>query len=225
MLIFKKVETAIKQVYAQKSQETEAAGLAVLEKELSLLKEISEYIKEGSWLSRKPALERLLVILKKGPEAAMKQYDCTRESINSTLTGYSRRLEKLIGVDTIDLILHGEVEKARMQFYTGTNQVALEKLIAEEVMESFPESAFNDTNLSSCMTEFKMLKVVSKAYLTSLYKKVDVNKLAYIRYIMESMDSDFAQDKIEIYKFLTGESNDVAALEAYLQNRVDPTSL
>lgn len=216
MLIFKELETAIRSVKAEMKQESEPKALALLKREYDALCEIRDFVKNGKWLQEN-AKERLLYCLKNNISMAATKYNCTTASISSSMTKYSRKFEKLIGINTISLICSGEVEKGLMQFYFGTGEMGLGKLLVRDFTEIMPKGKKSEIEACECLNEIKLLRIYSKIYCDNAMLNINKDKLALIRYIMESNDPAYVSERAAIFDFLTNSSADMNKLKKELE--------
>lgn len=217
MLFFKRLEIVIKRLYAEKKQETDSDSLALLNDKLDLLLEISEFIKSGKWLNRQSATDRLLYCLKHSVSESAEHFGCSTFSINSSMTNYSRKIEALLGDNILELIAEGRLSEAKLQFYWGTGQVSTNKLFFADFIDMLPSAKYEgDVDILDCGVELKFLKVCSIAYIKSLFAKIDKEKLAYLRYVLEKDSADTVQERMALFNFLNDDEISITDLKKEL---------
>lgn len=216
MLFFKRLENAMRSIYAERKQETDEDNIALLDEKLELMKEISEYIKKGTWLGKKSAVERLQYCLKHTVPESAAHFGCTTECINSSMVNYSRKIEKIIGNNIIEMINKGQIEEARLQFYLGADEISFKRLFLDDVLDFMPSAKYSDIDIMTCGGELKFLRACSTSYIKALLTKVDGDKLAYLRYIIETDDSDTTQERLAIFNYLNDSEINITELKKEL---------
>ena len=222
LTVFKKIEAAIKQVAYAKTQTDNEEELALLDEEMAALKEISNFIKEGKWLKKSTAVDRLLYTLRHGVPKAAEYFGCTKENLRSTLTNYSKKLEGIIGSDTIDIILNGNPQGGLMQFYFGSNIFSVDKILMNAASEYMPAPKYNpDFRVSDCINEIKLLRICSDAYMKSVLERINMDKLSYILYVLteNNSDEDISVLRQELYKYLVSKEGNIDALKRVILDR------
>ena len=217
MLIFKQLEHAIKSVTREKKQTNDTKKLALIDEKLNALFEISEYIKAGEWLGKTSAIDRMRYSLKHTIAETAEKFECSKDSVSSSLTKYSRKLEGLIGSNTISMIVEGKVREGLVQFYLKSGAFSVEQIIASDVHSYLPDQAeLEDCSIAECLNELKVLRICSSAYIKNLFKRVSLEKVAFLLYILNSEDSKYADIRREMYMFLTSKEGDIDAFKRFL---------
>lgn len=204
MTIFKQLEEALRSIDSEYKQAASESDRLVLKEKKNFLLEIRKYILDASWLAKNPAKMRLKIILKNGTRKAAEQLNCTELSILNSMTSYSKTLRGIIGENTIDLALSGNLEDARLQFQRGSNFLSFSDIIAiKDDLLPMSQSSI-DFDLADCAKEIKFLQQCSEAKINNIIASLDSDKLAYLRYILESKKLTNAQTsmRLDLYKVL-----------------------
>ena len=213
LLIFKELEKDVKSLTKLINSSDSDADIDLYREQLKALKEISQYAKNGDWQSAK-AKERLLYTLRNGIEKSAKHYNCAQSSINSSLTNYSTKFKKRIGIDTVEKIMRGDVQGGLMQFYFGIGKITLNNVFVDNIMEFMPKSKHkNNIRFEDCIAELKLLRICSVAYMTNMFNRVDKSKIAHLLYLLQENDSDIQMRKA-LYNYLTSDKGDLEELLA-----------
>lgn len=206
LLFFKRLEKETQRVFRECKREVVGEHKDLLSSELQLLMEIADYVKNGAWLSPK-AMERLCYCLKHSVSDCAAHFDCDKQSIYSSMNKYSRKIEQLLGDNIIDLIVSGKVEEARLQFDMATNALSFDKLFLEGFVNKLPNSRYSgDCLLSDCVQELTFLKAFSLANQYKMFKGLNKDKLAHIRYVLEVNDSDTVNERQILWEYLSNSS-------------------
>lgn len=207
MLVFREIEEAIRKtkVELRNYKDVDAKRYAKATRKLEALTEILTYIKSGGWATTKKSCDRLLYAMKNGTSAAAKYFETTEDSINASLSQYSKSIRKLIGADTLELILNGDVEEGIIQFHCCSGTVTLEKLLLDNPILQIPKYCSDPMKykIEDCKTELQFLN----KYLDSRFRRelemCDPDKLAYLRCLINN-GTVSVYDRAMLVKYLSG---------------------
>lgn len=209
MLIFRRVSRAVKEVQANlKDKNLFSEEERQLEqKKLDALMLIVDFIIKQEYLSHQKSKERLSFFLKNkfDYEKTRLHFNTSKNSIEASVSYIGKKLENLIGPNTINMILEGRVDEALTQFYIGTGQVKTDEWFIEGVKSYFPTPNKDVTlSLPDCKEEIHLLGVFTKLHLEGLVNSYDHNKLAYLLYILNSTDEKVADERQVLFRLLKG---------------------
>lgn len=178
---------------------------------LKAIHEIEEYIIDFKWL-RNPSVKTLEqiryfithncsykdTIAKFGVELSALQVCIYRASI---------ALESKIGVETMDLLANSkskeEVDMAMNIFTTHIGYVKTSELLVKEAGKELPEAKRGiDIEPQDCLKELSFIRTYSVGALKKALKNINMDKLAFIFYILEEDNSNLKYEKALYYKFL-----------------------
>lgn len=220
MLIFKELEDAIRKTRDEiKRVRDIPVKYEKAQRKLEALTEILNYIKTGGWSTTNKTTERLLYVMKNGMSAAAQFYNTTEDSIAASVSQYSKRIRKLIGEDTISLILAGNVEEGLMQFRCCSGTISLDKMLLQLPITHIPKHFVDDgrLKLSDCGTEIQFIGRYLDTVFRRELEKCDPVKLAYLRWLLDK-NTVSIYERSAFVKFLTGEM-DYHELMAFLNKR------
>lgn len=208
-LIFRKYIEAKEQIEASlRRKELSGEDFSLETKQLCALREIFYYIKNESWVSQERTRRKAIIFLKHHCS-----YEKTRDELNASsknsievsMSTLSKRLEAKIGSNTIDLILEGKIDEAKIQFQACTGMLNPKDYVIEGLIDLLPPPVHSHTTLSKCEKELKLLLVFTQNHLTELAAKYNQENLSYLMYVLTSTDRAIANDRRVLYQLLKGE--------------------
>lgn len=126
-------------------------------------------------------------------------------ALETSIWRASTLFKEMIGVSTVDLLKELRLKEAETQLYVCIGKLSLKNITSDVVMSFMPESSKNvGIDLSTCRNELKILKGLTKSNLEDIFGRLDKDKLAYIRYILEVSDTTVAKERAVLYDFLEG---------------------
>ncbi|MGE7751585.1 hypothetical protein [Lysinibacillus fusiformis] len=224
-LIFRKLIEAKEQIEASlRRKELSSEDFSLETKQLCALREIFHYVKNERWISQERSKRKALVFLKNHCS-----YEKTRDELNATsknslevsLSYISKKLESRIGKNTIELIMEGRLDEARIQFETGTGKLNPRDYLIEGFFNLLPPPVHSHTSLSTCEKELKFLLVFTINHLMELAVKYNQENLSYLMYVLTSMDRAIAEERRVLYQLLKGEySRDASGESLNLNSQI-----
>ena len=173
---------------------------------MRLLKTLIHFIKTDA-IKQAPAKAKLDALMTTHFDYARvaNMFHTSVSSIKASISYLSKSIESKVGVDTLDLLLAGDLETAHANFLECSRLYSLDDLIVGDIKTLIPHRVPKVINLIECEAELKFLKVVSKEHFSTL----DLNRLILIRYILEGKDTRYQQERQLLASYLKG----VIALE------------
>lgn len=215
MHIFKKMQNAkkelLKNIEIYKSDEK---FVQLENAKLEALEIIIEYTKSCSWLKRSNSVNRMKALFEFNfnTSKVADYLGVNQGSIKASLTYLSNTLAEAIGTNTIDLIMEGHVDVAMLQFRTSTGCMNLEDTIPKQILDIIPTGDSHGQLINECKTELVFLKALSYVGLNRKISTLDKDKLALILDIMLKGDTNYAKERLLIYKYLNDEIKDTDSL-------------
>lgn len=207
MLVFKEIEAHIKKAKldSRNFKDVDQKRYNRAMRQLEALTEILNYIKSGEWAATRKACDRLLYTMKNGISASATHFGTSENSISASLTQYSNTIRKLIGNDTLDLIMNGDVEEGLIQFRCKSGTISFEKLLIDNPVQQMPKYALGTEryNLEECATELQFLYRYLDVSFRRELEKCDAKKLAYIRCLLNNSTVS-VYERAAVVKYLTG---------------------
>ncbi|WP_096202929.1 hypothetical protein [Bacillus sp. FJAT-45350] len=210
MLIFRKVARAVKEVQGNLNDQNlyNEDERQLEQKKLDALMLIVDFINKQEYLSHQKSKERLKYFLKNklDYEKARLHFNTSKNSIEASVSYIGKKLEKLIGLDTIDMILEGRIDEALTQFHIGTGKVKTSDWFIEGVHNYLPEPK-KDILLSfeDCQEEITLLGMFSHFYLEDLFKLYNADKLSHLLYVLNSTDAKIADEREILCRLINGD--------------------
>lgn len=222
MLIFKKLQSAIKATKKNLVLYSSSSDLGELEKEkLALLMSIVDYINTYEWLQRDSIKERVKAFLKSKYDynKVAEEFGITKNSLQVSITYASKVLENKIGSNTIDLILKGELETAKLQLNLGLDVFNGLSLVIGDIADKLPQAANNTSiGLCDCTKELEFLSAYTYIKALSSLEGLDKAKLSFIRYVLESNDEKYSNERNLLIKYLNGVVGGIGELKELLKS-------
>ena len=172
---------------------------------MKLLKMIIQFIKtEG--VKQAPAKAKLDAIMTTHFDYARvaSMFNTTVNSIKASISYLSKSIESNVGVDTLDLLLAGDLESARSNFQACSNIYNLNDLIIGDIANRIPLRVPKEMDLGCCIGELEFLKSVSLPYIRKEFTNLSLEKLILIRYILETSDSRYSNEKRLLHAYILG---------------------
>jgi hypothetical protein len=210
-ILFRQLITALQEVESNlKTFKKDGADRNLELKKLDALTKIQDYIMGFTWIQQSGLKRKIEVFLKNGLNYNLTVETLELPSKNAlevSITYANKQLEKLIGSNTIELIRKGDVGAAMLQFHTGVGNVLLtEDFLVQDIVAMLPEAEYvGDISATDCSAELKFLNLITYRVLKSQVNKLDHRKLAFLRHILESSDSNFSFERTIIARYLQGE--------------------
>lgn len=153
----------------------------------SLLDELITYRDSYEWMYKLKSKERMKVFIESGCDynTVADVFGIEYNAVKSMVHWGSEKFKSKVGENTLDLIGQGLIEEARAAFYISSGKIRVENLLCDEFIKYMPQAKFAIYNLKDCEKELKVLRAVSKVRINKMGKGIDLNKLAYLRYLIE----------------------------------------
>lgn len=173
------------------------------------LTEIWDWVLTGAWSTHKEFVSRVVCLLTTDRDAAIKQLGLTGiNHANTLLYRANTTLEAEIGSDIIRGILAGELDTAMLQFRLKTGTTLSGSSFMKDVRDALPEaSGATRYKLGDCVKEAKFLAFYSKALLEKRLATVDMSKLAYLVYLLDTYEPALLSESAALSKVVTGETS------------------
>lgn len=171
-----------------------------------LIQEIGGYTKSFSWLTHKRTKERARVFTKSryNYKIMCKELGISYDVAKSSISYINGELKKSIGENTLELILEGKVEDARLIFNFRSGKTKINDYIIDSALVALSDAKFSAISLSDCLVELRYLQVFSRALQKRWLEQIDKEKIGYIRYILETDNTKFIEEKKAIIKVIEG---------------------
>lgn len=210
MLVFKEIIDSLKAI----NQETTVyRGTGSRDEELAhekyqLLLEIKEYMRDLEWISREETKDKLIKVVKSNYnyQQVAKLFDTTPKSIKSSISELSKRFKHIIGNSTLKLIEEGNITLARYQFLAGTGKIKTSDFLLPVVRDILSEKVGDFKGIYSlrqCHKEIKFLKKYSIAALEQSLEELNMDKLAFVLFLIEGKDPDDNELKLNLINYIT----------------------
>ncbi|MDY3368521.1 hypothetical protein [Zhenhengia yiwuensis] len=172
---------------------------------MKLLRDIIQFIKTDG-VKQAPAKAKLDAIMTAHFDYARvaSMFNTTVSSIKASISYLSKSIESKVGVDTLDLLLAGDIESARSNFQACSNIYNLNDLIIGDIANRIPFRVPKAINLGDCVSELEFLKSVSLPYIRKEFTNLSLEKLILIKYILETSDSRYTHEKQLLHAYILG---------------------
>lgn len=189
---------------------------ASLLENFELLKEIVKFRDSYSWLSHSKTVSRVKAYHKSGfkPREAIK---LLKENKEVTVTAFetsmwyaAKKFKDSIGDTTLKLISEDKPAEAAVEFRIKTGNLSLESIIARDIVTLLPEPSQIDgmIHTSECKRELRVLKQLTLKYVKLAIDSRSSDNFAFLRYVLEGVDSRYSKQRELIYKFLEEDGAD-----------------
>lgn len=212
--VFKKIEDTYKAVYIELKREEKKTDykdkvkIEQLKKQKDLIQEVINYVNSFVWLKHEGTIERVKFFLKSkfNLQEFCNHFGITYEAGKVCISYVNKKCLEKIGRNTLDLILEGKLDAARAEFYFRTGQLKIRNFIVDAALVDIPEPSYIGVDLKECERELRYFRVYSQAVLTAELEKLDKDKLAYIRYILEGDNPKLVEERLHLMALLQGQT-------------------
>lgn len=172
---------------------------------MKLLKNIIQFIKTDG-VKQAPAKAKLDAVMTTHFDyvRVANMFHTTENSIKASISYLSKSIESKVGVDTLDLLLAGDLESAKSNFQVCSKTYNLADLIVADIANRIPFRVPKAINLGNCVSELEFLKSVSFPYIRKEFSNLSLENLILIRYILETSDSRYSNEKRLLYEYILG---------------------
>lgn len=188
--------------------EKESEEYKLLSKKLRALDEILDYVNKYKWVKNKNIIEKLKLCRGCGFD-----YNLIKEELNlsdSALKSFMFRVNKAlnekIGENTIGLILSDSAKWSEgvMQFRILSGTYSLADVLFKECYNDLPEKKFTTFSLKECIPEIEYIYTYSDIGRKRSREVLDNDKLAFLRFILESETEKYREDQKNLMLVLQG---------------------
>lgn len=178
---------------------------------MKALREIEDYIMSFQWLSNSSlkTIERVRYFIthecsyKKTQEKFVMELSAVQVCIFRS----SKLLEEKIGDNTLELIdkakTKEQVDLAMNIFNTNVNFAKTSKVLVKEVAQLMPKAKYcNGIKPLDCLPEAKLLMLYSSGYIKQVINSLNMDKLSFLLYIIDSDDVSFKKERLLFRDYL-----------------------
>ena len=213
-----RIETKLK--HAVKGSIDEAS----LKDAQELIDELKNYMYSYTWLYKQKAKEKIKCFIESGfdYEAFMDEFRLSSYQARNAVSWANRQFKKKIGENTLTLLNQGFIDEARAAFYASSGQCTLQDMVLKECYDKMPESKLCFYKLSDCELELRVLRIMSKANLDAYYNEVDMDHLAFLRYLLEGHSKRAELFRPYMVKLLMNELtvDELVAMEEEIERQI-----
>ncbi|MBZ9688462.1 hypothetical protein G9F72_019210 [Clostridium estertheticum] len=147
---------------------------------------------------------QVLKILRQDPSND-KDLKRVKHAINVVVLSNLKKLERMVGISTVDLILAGQIEKGLVQFREGTKIKATFGIVVKGVELLLPEPKESTViKPENCTDVLFYFKSISRKEIKNTLEGLGMEKISFLRYILESEDSKYHDIRRLFMDFITG---------------------
>ena len=170
------------------------------------LNEIWDWVLSGDWSVHKDFVSRIICLLTKDRDVAIAELGLTGVNhANTLLYRANSALEAQVGSDIINSILAGDVDAAMLKFRVKTGTTLSGTSFMQDVHEKLPQANGSVRyKLGDCIKEAKFLAFYSKALLEKRMGAIDMGKLAYLVYLLDTYDPALLCESAALSKVVEG---------------------
>lgn len=172
---------------------------------MKLLKMIIHFIKTDA-IKQAPAKAKLDALMTTHFDyvRVASMFNTTVNSIKASISYLSKSIESKVGVDTLDLLLAGDLESAKSNFQACSNIYNLNDLVIGDIANRIPFRVPKEMDLGCCIGELEFLKSVNLPYIRKEFTNLSLEKLILIKYILETSDSRYTHEKQLLHAYILG---------------------
>lgn len=209
----------------EEDDSTQQTEYVLLNKKLRALNEILEYVNSYKWVCHKNIIEKLKFCRGCGFDYDLikKELDMTNSSLKSFMYRVNKALNSKIGENTISMILSDSDKWSDgvMQFRILSGTYKLDDVLFKECYEDLPEKKFTTYSIKECLPEIKYIYTYSNIAKQRAKASLDEDKLAFIRYILESETERYREEQKNLMLVLQGINITYEQFLKYVEDKIE----
>lgn len=175
---------------------------------LNALNEIKDYVYGCSWLTNEKTKLRVqnFLIHDLNYKKVASLLNTSQNALEVTISYANKIVKEKIGENTIQLILDGYVDTAMTQFRISVGRYNVMGLVLTEILGMLPEGELlPNISVADCKQELVFLKTLTYKNISDVLDRLSKERLTFLRYVLESNDSDYSFHRDMIARYLSGE--------------------
>lgn len=190
------------------NDEIDSNEYKLVSKKIRALNEILEYVNTYNWVSHKVVIDKIKFIrfCEYNYDEIQRELGLSEASLKSFMYRINKSLNSKIGENTIKMILSDKDNwsDGLMQFRILSGVYDLSDVMVPECYSQLPEKKFSTYSLKECMAEIDFIYKYSNQGIKDAIGQLDMNKLAFLRYILESETDKYRQEQKDLTLVLQG---------------------
>lgn len=163
------------------------------------------YVSSFDWIKKEESQYRMRRLLETQFDygEVAKELGVTDVTLRNFVKYYCRELRKYIGETTVSYIVAENYKDAMISFEALRGTLRLTELLVEEFVVQLPPAYLHVFSLEEMQQELEVMRKYSKVNMQEDLSVVDIEKLGFIRYVMETDTPKYMEIRKEIYSRLT----------------------
>lgn len=142
------------------------------------------------------------------------KHGVTTRAMQILIRSTDKVAENLVGENTIDLIMQGNVKIAMQNFRISTTDVDVSKLFVKGIQKLLPAPEESENlKLSDCKAELLTLSFYTNESTYKQFNSLDKKKMSFLMYLLTNDDSRYVNEKKLIIDYLNGSTEITNILE------------
>lgn len=188
--------------------DTSSEQYRLYRKQLMALQEIDSFVSKYEWVGTESAKEKIKAVRESYYDYNLikEKYGLSKDGMKGLMYRLNQKLEKLIGEDTIDLILsrYDKVAFGIIQFRICSKTYSLDKILLNECYTNLLPAKLDLLRVEDCLTEIEFLYTYSLFGMQEKLKKCNSDRLAFLKFILENSTERYKQEQKDIISMLQG---------------------
>lgn len=179
----------------------------VWDKQKEIITEICTFVFSFNWLQQKKAKDFMKEAVRCdfNYEELISRTGRPYTSIRVTISTRSSEAERLVGINTLDLLMKGNYVEAYSEFMISSSQKSFDSYVLQGVKELLPKPEYDPSvKLSECEAELKFLKAVGVENFKGKLKSLDEDKLKCLLAILSDEGYYMSIYRNQIWQYLLG---------------------
>ena len=177
-------------------------------KQYIALKEIDNYVSKYEWVGSDKNVERVKFFRDSGFDFSLfrEHFDMTSNSLKSFFYRINKKLEEVIGEDTIDLIMskYDKVVYGIINFRILSKTYKMEDILLQECYANFPKPKLDFYKMFECRNEIEFCYRYSRAGFENALSQIDMDKLAFLMYISQNSVEKYKEEQKDFIQVIQG---------------------
>lgn len=217
MNIFKRLDLAYKKSCLEFSKaEVNTTDYYVCKKRVELLSAVLGVLKSYSWVKREEPRTKLKYFIENryDYDDLSKEFNISKQSAYVMISRLSKQFQEVIGVNNVDELLDSNFDIENINIKDD----GVFNIFISDIREQLAVREHDDIDLLECMLELITLKNLTKSSINNRLKKLDVEKISHILYVLQTDRVEYALEKELIGAYMGGYIKSKEELEIRLKD-------
>lgn len=217
MNVFKMLDLEYRKSCLELSRvEVDTTDYYVVKKRQESLRDVLGVLKSYSWVKREEVKKKLRYFIENryDYDALAKEFNISKQSAYVLISRLSKQFQEVIGVNNVDELLDSNFDIENINIKDD----GVFNIFISDIREQLAVREHDDIDLLECMIELINLKNLTKSSINNRLKKLDVEKISHILYVLQTDRVEYALEKELVGAYMGGDIKSKEELEIRLKD-------